>query len=200
MKKVNLLLVILYINNLILIIVNTYFAKIYIEIILWLFTKVEPRFTDLDNFDPTDFYGKLSLIFLSWFIIFLIISIINIISIVLDFRKNNSEMLFQKMKRIKIGLIPFWIINFICYFPVSIILLVAGHGFGFIIVPIFIFLSYTVLLLTSIFSILYLLNLKKKNIILQEQFIKHSILQLLFVVDIIDTINIIKKWGNPNSI
>jgi hypothetical protein len=200
MKKVNLLLVILYINNLILIIVNTYFAKIYIELILWLFTKVEPQLTDLDNFDPTDFYGKLNIILFLWFIIYLIISVINIISVVLDYRKENSEILFRKMKRVKIGLIPFWIINFICYFPISIILLVAGHGFGFLIVPIFIFLSYTVLLLTSIFSILYLLNLKKKNIIIQGQFIKHSILQLLFVFDIIDTIIIIKKWGKSNSI
>jgi hypothetical protein len=104
------------------------------------------------------------------------------------------------MKRIKIGLIPFWIINFICYFPISVFLLVVGHGFGFLIVPIFIFLSYIVLLLTSIFSILYLLNLKKNNIIVNKQFIIHSILQLLFVVDIIDTVNIIKKWGKSNGI
>jgi hypothetical protein len=74
-------------------------------------------------------------------------------------------------------------------------LLVVGHGFGFLIVPIFIFLSYTVLMLTSIFSILYLINLRKNKIILNKQFIVHLILQLCFVIDIIDIIYIIKKWG-----
>ena len=197
MKKVNLLISALYINSLILIIINTYFGKVFIELIVWIITKVEPDFTDFD--DPSNFYAKLFIVFSLWFIAYFVLSVINIISIALDYRNNNLEHIFQKMKRIKINLIPFWIINFICYLPMSAILLVAGHGFGFIIVPVFVFLSYTVLIVTSIFSILYLLKLRQNNILSKKQFIMHTILQLIFVTDIIDTIYIIKKWGRPNA-
>ena len=177
MKKVNLLVILLYINNLILIIANSF---VVLQI-------VKPQSVDFDI--------RYSYVLLLWFVIYLIVSIINIISILLDYRNNSSDRLFKKMKRVKITLIPFWIINFICYFPISVLGLLAGHGFGFLIVPIFIFVSYMVLLLTSIFSISYLLNLRKNKIITGKQLIMHSILQLCFVIDIIDTIYIIRKWG-----
>ena len=102
------------------------------------------------------------------------------------------------MKRIKLGLIPFWIINFICYLPISIFLIVVGHGFGFIIVPIFIFASYTILCLTSMFSVVYFKSLHKNGIITFKQGIIHSLLQFIFVIDIIDTIYIIRKWGKQD--
>jgi hypothetical protein len=165
-------------------------------IILFPITKIEPNFMDFDN--PSNFYTKLPIIFSLWVVTYSVLSIINIISILSDYKNNNIEKIFQKMKRIKTSLIPFWIINFICYVPISAILLAAGHGFGFIIVPLFIFLSYTVLILTSLFSILYLLKLRKNNIISRKQFVIHIILQLIFVIDIIDTIYVIKTWGKPN--
>ena len=175
MKKVNLLIGLLYLNNLILIIFNLF---------LWdILNKIEI------------FNDNIFLVLAIWFILFLIFSIINIISIRIDFKNNDSRKLLKKMRRIKIGLIPFWVINFLAYIPICTILIVAGHGFGFLIVPIFIFASYIVLLLTSIFSILYLLNLRKNGIIQNKNLIIHTLLQLLFVFDIVDTIYIIKKWG-----
>lgn len=178
MKKVNSFIALLYINNLILIIANLLFIVGFLE-----------------SFDTKIFSDKVFEILLLWSVVFLIISIVNIISIVLDYRNNNSERLLKKMKRVKFSLIPFWIINFICYIPISSLLLVIGHGFGFFIVPIFMAITYIVLLFTSIFSISYLLNIKKNKRITNWQFIGHSILQLCFIIDIIDTIYIASKWG-----
>lgn len=193
MKKINLLIGVLYINTLILIAVGIYFTKAIFDVII--------NKTDMThNINPTSFYNILLIIFLIWFIIYFIFSIINIIALIIDCKNNNLNILFNKMKRIKMGLIPYWIINFICYLPISMTWLVAGHGFGFIVVPIFIFASYTVLILTSIFSIVYLYKLQKNNIILKKQFIIHIILQLFFVIDIIDIIYILKKWNKPNGI
>ncbi|MDL2297165.1 hypothetical protein LJC68_07070 [Bacteroidales bacterium OttesenSCG-928-B11] len=98
------------------------------------------------------------------------------------------------MKRIKTGLIPYWVINFICYLPISAFLLLVGHGFGFIIVPIFIFASYTVLVVTSTFSIAYLLYLRTSNKINDRGLFIHVIWQSLFIADIIDTYRIIRKY------
>ena len=145
------------------------------------------------------FYKLLPFLFIIWVFTYIIFSIINIISLAIDYKNNNTEIIFKKTKRIKLGLIPFWIINFICYLPISIILILVGHGFGFIIVPIFISASYMVLILTSIFSIAYLKNLHKNRKIEFKKFIIHSILQLIFVIDIIDIIIILKKYGKSNA-
>jgi len=196
MKKVNLLISILYLNNVILVIISTYFFSAFIELLIFLFTKKELEITSFS--DSLNIYEKLPIIFLLWFIFYFIFSIVNIISLIYDYKNNNSEILFKKMKRLKIGLIPFWIINFICYIPISAILLVAGHGFGFIIVPIFIFLSYTVLIFTSIFSIVYLKLLRRNEIITKKQFIIHTILQLFFILDVIDTLYILKILRKTN--
>lgn len=196
MKKINLLIVMLYINTLILAIIDSYFFKPFIELIVFFITKNEPEMIDIS--DPSRFYNKWPIIFLLWFILFLVISLVNIISLIFDSKNNNLETLFNKMKRIKLGLISYWVLNFIFYIPISTILLVIGHGFGFLIVPIFIFASYIVLILTSLFSITYLYQLRKNNTISKKQFIINTILQLIFVIDIIDTIYIIRKWGKPN--
>jgi hypothetical protein len=196
MKKVNFLLAILYVNTLLLVIVFSYFIGAFIQIAAEFIFKIEMEGNNLKY--QNNIFEHLSTMFIIWFIIYFIISIINIVSIIIDYRKNDTELLFKKMKRVKIGLIPYWIINFICYVPISVVVLLAGHGFGFIIVPIFIFASYMVLCLTSLFSILYLLNLNKNNRISKKQFIIHALLQFIFVVDIIDTIYIIIKWGKSN--
>ena len=182
MKKVNILLGILYTNTLLLIII---FIAFYSSLIS------NNNNGSSDSWLPIIFFGV-------WFFSYILFSIINIVSLFIDYKNNNIKLLFKKMKRIKLGLIPFWIINFICYLPISIFLIVVGHGFGFIIVPIFIFASYTVLCLTSIFSVTYLKSLHKNGIITFKQCIIHSLLQFIFVIDIIDTIYIIRKWGKQD--
>jgi hypothetical protein len=191
MKKVNSLLAILYVNTLFLVIIFSYFIGTFIQIAAEFIFKIKIEGNNLEN--QSNIFEHLSTVFIIWFVLYCIISIINIVSIIIDYRKNDTELLFKKMKRVKIGLIPYWVINFICYLPISVVMLLVGHGFGFLIVPIFIFASYMVLCLTSLFSILYLLNLKKNNNISKKQFIIHTLLQLIFVVDIIDTIYLIIK-------
>lgn len=182
MKKINGLLATMYVNILLFIFVN-----------LFLFSE---RGTDKKQSGILNLlFEHLPMMFCIWFIVFGIISLICIISIIIDFKKNDTRKLYKKMKRIKLGLIPYWILNFICYIPISSLLLVVGHGFGFFIVPLFVLASYLVLLLSSSFSIVYLLNLRRNCIISTKQLIKHSIMQLIFVVDIIDIIYIIRKLG-----
>jgi uncharacterized membrane protein YfcA len=137
-------------------------------------------------------------IFNVWIVAYLTFSVINIIAAIKDYRNRNFELLYKKAKRIKFGLIPFWTINFLCYFIISCVIIPVGHGFGFLIVPLFIFCSYTVLVVTSIFSIMYILKLKADKILTKKESIIHIILQLCFVLDIIGMIYLIKKCSKPN--
>lgn len=181
MKKLNLLIGVLYLNTMGLIIVSIYlFFSIFNN------TNIGEKSSGSMEHIPN--------LFLVWLIIYVVSAVVNIITLVIDYKENKINLIYRKMKRIKIGLIPFWIINFICYVPISAFILAVGHGFGFIIVPIFIFASYTVLIVTSAFSIAYLLFLRTSDEIDNRKFIIHVIWQLFFVTDIIDTFRIIKKY------
>jgi hypothetical protein len=87
-------------------------------------------------------------------------------------------------KTIKFGLIPFWVINFIGYTALVIMINIPSHGFGIFIVPIPIIASYCVLIITSIYSILFLLLLLQNGKINNKQFLIYVIMQLCFVLDI----------------
>lgn len=184
MKKVNLLLVVMHLNTLLLLLVCLYILSESKAIVAVNDENIE-NLNRLFEYLPT--------IFWIWIPIFCIISVIIIISIIIDFKKNKTKVLYKKMKRVKIGLIPFWIMNFICYIPISFVLIVIGHGLGFFIVPFFVLGSYIVLLLSSLFSIAYLFNLRRNHVISTKKAMIHSIMQLFFVIDIIDTIYIIRK-------
>jgi hypothetical protein len=183
MKKVNLLLGILYINPLFLSVIVVFILKMGYN-----------NNTSSDRF--------LHLFFWIWVCLYIALLIINIVSLVIDYKGNNTELLFKKMKRIKLGLIPFWVINFLCSIFITIFCgFVLPMGIIFLVpflVPILIFPSYIVLCFTSVFSVIYLKSLYKNGILKIEPFIIHSILQFMFVTDIIDTLYIIEKWGKLN--
>jgi hypothetical protein len=72
-------------------------------------------------------------------------------------------------------------------------------GFVLLFIPIPIFLSYIILLVTSSYSISYLVLLKRNDIITRKQFRIYLVLQLCFVLDIIGIIyisNRVKKMSN----
>lgn len=185
MKKLNFLIGILYFNTVGLVIVAVYLILGLLSVSGEVNTSTEPSNT----------IGHVFLIlFCVWLLIYVLFAVINIIALVTNYKRKEFHLIYQKMKRIKTGLIPYWVINFICYLPISAFLLLVGHGFGFIIVPIFIFASYTVLVVTSTFSIAYLLYLRTSNKINDRGLFIHVIWQSLFIADIIDTYRIIRKY------
>jgi hypothetical protein len=169
-------------------------------------------------------FFSLLIILLVLTILYFVLFIKNIVSLKIDFKNNNTELLLKKMKRIKLGLIPFWIINFVCY--INIMLFTAFGAFWelykelgfynffivllrilsrpwlngdrFLIIPIFIYSSYIFLCLTSIFSIVFLMNLRKNNLLSKKQYVTNALLQLFFITDIIGVVYMIKKWDKSN--
>ena len=188
MKKVNILLVVMYLNTLLLFFVCLYiFSSIPGKVII--------NNREISSEQINNSYEYLPTMFWIWVVLFSIVGVINIVSVILDFLKNETNILYKKMKRVKLGLIPYWLFNFLFYIPISFSVLVIGHGFGFIFIPLLIFASYIVLLQTSTFSFAYLLSLRRNSIISNKQLIVQTIWQLIFMIDIIGTIYIIRKFG-----
>jgi len=122
-------------------------------------------------------------------IFFLVIFIINVVSLISDNDKNNIKSLYEKMMRVKIGLIPFCVIFFISHLH--------SHAdyYWYLELGLFLFFSYIVLISSSAFPIMFLNNLYKNNVIGVKEFKFLSILQLFFITDMISLVIIYKKWG-----
>jgi hypothetical protein len=168
-------------------------------------------------FDP-DYYSKIkilgilkeyifsdkhvTIIFIGYFLFIfvaeIIILIINLICILKDYENNNTKVTFKKMMRIKIFLIPYWIIIIIFFVLSKPEQLNFISSFLFFISSKIFTMNLVFFIYTSIFSIAYLRNLQKNSIVTGEDFKKHTILQLIFIIDIIDTVYIIRKWNKPN--
>jgi hypothetical protein len=136
-------------------------------------------------------YKLIPIIFLFWLSIYIYFIVINIINTVILYRQNNISELRKNAKIIKLTLIPFWILHFILSAIIIFIFLGISRGMGIIFVPIPIFFTYILLLITSIFSITYILLLNKNKYL--KHYYVHILLQLCFVIDIIDIIYLFRK-------
>jgi hypothetical protein len=135
-----------------------------------------------------------------WFLSFITITIISIIHAIKIFIQKDLLSLKIIAKIIKLGLIPFWILNFTGLAFLTIMINLPSHGFGIFIIPIPIMASYFVLIVTSFFSILYLLLLYKNKTIDNKHFLIYIITQFLFIFDIIGILHLFNKIRNENII
>jgi len=98
-----------------------------------------------------------------WFIAYIIISIRNIFYAKKLLVNNEKDDLKKSTELIKLKSVPFWILNFIFLFLITIAAVAGSRGGAIFLAPIPIFISYIILLGTSIFSIAYIRLLYKKN-------------------------------------
>jgi hypothetical protein len=158
------------------------------------------------------------ILFLLSFSIFFILLVVNYKSLAKDYKNNDLGSLCKKSKKIKIGFIPFWIINFISVvfiifhiqlfttlieiftnynFTVFYYLLLYYSFLSMKTIGVFCFL-YMNLIFSSIFSIILVKLMMNNNIIQKKYVIKHILKQFLFVIDIIDTIKLVGKYEKSN--
>ncbi|NLJ88534.1 MAG: hypothetical protein GX327_07130 [Epulopiscium sp.] len=160
------------------------------------------------------FYGsKIQNIFLLADIMLGIFSIIAIFlfgilcisNAVVLYRRGDLATLRQYMKVAKRGLIPFFIINFIYCAFLNMILFVASRGI-FIIGPIPIMIiimvsfTYLAVLFSSSYSIAFIIQLKKKDKLSQGVAFLNICLQLIFVLDIIELIYLLRRFRKENDV
>lgn len=111
-------------------------------------------------------------------------------SIDINYRRNS---MINRMLFFKLSVIPFFIFNFMLWTGVfGTLMLFPGGIFVLALVPIIIFLTFTVLLVTSSSTISVLVYCYRAKQIDISKLIVHIVLQLIFVVDVIDSIYLYK--------
>jgi hypothetical protein len=150
---------------------------------------------DFDSENPENYKPLIMVlsIFGIWLLLFMVMTIINAVNVIKRFLQKETNLLLEYTKKVKLGLIPFWVINFVGLTALTVMINMPSHGFGILIVPIPIMASYFVLITTSVLSILLLLLLFREGKINNKQFLIYIITQLCFVFDIIGIVYLFKK-------
>ena len=114
-------------------------------------------------------------------------------SLAADLATDDVEALFKKMRRVKIGFVPFWALCAmlaVFYLNNNVSYFILLHIVGAL---------YIHLICTSRFSLAYLRLLRRNGTIGEKQFAVHVVLQFLFIVDIASTIVLVKQHGKSGG-
>ncbi|MFL0248586.1 DUF6652 family protein [Candidatus Clostridium stratigraminis] len=123
---------------------------------------------------------------------------INALNSFILFKNNDYNSMRKSMKSLKFGVIPYFIINFIIYLLVFLLFFAASRGIILVtpipllfLIPIF--FTYLAVIFTSIYGIGFSLILYKEKRLRIGKLILHVVLQLCFVLDVLDTIILLAK-------
>lgn len=126
----------------------------------------------------------------------LIVCIIGIIRGYKLYKKADYISLRKSMTVLKLGSIPFYVINFLYSVFVCMALTIGTRGVGIVTVPLAVCFTYGIIIMSGIYGILYIKYLRK---VLPEEnrpSILHYIFQFVSVFDVVSTLVLIAGYKN----
>ncbi|OPX45967.1 hypothetical protein CLHUN_04420 [Ruminiclostridium hungatei] len=135
----------------------------------------------------------------------IVVGVISVFAACRLFQKQEYGILRHNMKILKFSSIPYLFINFIIYYLLFIIFFVASRGTATVTpIPLFfmfvIFFTYLGVIFTSAYGIGLLALLLKEKKLKAGCFLFHLLLQLCFVLDVVDTLVLMKKFKRNGSL
>ncbi len=128
-----------------------------------------------------------------------ILAVKNIINTYRLYKERQYNLLRKHMKVIKLGMIPYFIINFIIYILLFMLFFAASRGLIIFspipllfIVPVF--FTYLSMLFTSCYGIGFAAIVNSEKNLGNLKFIIHILFQLCFVLDVVSTIILLLKY------
>ncbi len=124
---------------------------------------------------------------LEWVLIFTFISVFfMVVSVIISLKENKDRKYLKSVMIRKILVVPFFIINFALWLLISVIMILPGGQFIIFVMPFAVGFAFLLMITTSIQTVLYIWfgDFGKKGRVF------HTIMQFIFVVDVIDTIYI----------
>ena len=155
--------------------------------------EVMARDKEIINLPMPGYYTIVFLVFGIWFLLFAVMSLVNIVNAMEKFIKKDFVLLEKYVKTVKLGLLPFWAINCAGYTALVVMANIPSHGFGIFIAPLPVMASYCVLLITSVYSILFFLLWFQNSTLTNKQILIYAIAQFCFVLDIAAILYFLRK-------
>lgn len=128
----------------------------------------------------------------------IVLAVFNVQSALLLFQVGDAFHLRRQMRTLKMGSIPYFVLNFILYVLLALLIIAASRGLViftpiplmFIIPVLFTYLS---LLFTSPYGIAYAATVHREGKMSAVGLAFHILLQLCFVLDVVDTAVLLMK-------
>ncbi len=117
--------------------------------------------------------------------------------------ENDEEALFKLMKKTKYGAIWIFIVNYIVNFIAIVILSLALFKLVFLALPyigLIVIMTYIDVVFTSSFGIIFVVMKKARGEMTSTAVIIHILLMLCFVIDVVDTIYLYRKFRKNKNI
>lgn len=134
----------------------------------------------------------------------LILLVRNVRQAINIYQRQDQGLLRSAMKRIKLGAIPFFVLNFFLCLLVAFLIFGISRGFAIFVPWVWlwvmsaIIITYAITAGTSVYGILFARTLNKDGLITTGSMVKHIILQLIFVLDMVDTIFLLRDSRKPH--
>lgn len=136
-----------------------------------------------------------TVLYLACMLLSMIIGIVNLVCAIKEAKKDTPDC-FRTILTFKLIHIPFYIINFLAWF---ILALAAANPFlmwMWLFIPVAIVYTYGVLLSTSLYACTHLLARKRNG--KQQKIWYHVLLQLTFVLDVVDSVFLYVKYKDTD--
>ena len=128
-----------------------------------------------------------------------IFAVINIINTIRLYKNREYNSMRTYMKVLKLGSIPYFVLNFIIYFLLFMLFFAASRGLiMFTPTPLLflipIFFTYLNVLFTSFYGLGFIATISKEKKLSKGKMLIHVLLQLCFVLDVISTIILLREY------
>ena len=120
-----------------------------------------------------------------------------VVAAVTAYRRNEADKLRQSWKWLKLWSIPFYVLNFLYSFFVWFVLVGASRGIMIVLVPIPVIFTCLLIVQSGCVGICYIMLLRKEC--RKPPSGVYYVLQLLSVIDIFDTIFVLKNYREERS-
>jgi hypothetical protein len=133
-----------------------------------------------------------------------IFAVKNIINTCRLYKNREYNSLRKYMKVRKLGVIPYFVLNFVIYFLLFTLFFAASRGLIlFTPIPLIfllpIFFTYLTVLFTSSYGIGFVAIINKEKRLKNGKLIIHVLLQLCFILDVISTIILLMKYKDEQT-
>ena len=160
---------------------------------------------------PLDLDWVYPILLVSWiagicltFVALLVLSLLHLAKAVRHLANGEAAPLRQGMRAMKLGSIPYFLLNFLYFILLAIVLLMGTRGLV-IMTPIpllfgvVVGMTYLVMLGNSVYGVCYVFHLRNQSRITNGKAVLHIILHGIFVLDILDTIILLARHKEHNK-
>jgi hypothetical protein len=130
---------------------------------------------------------------IAWVVAFLVFAVLNLFQAVKLSKHNDIAELRKRMKLLKLGAVPYFVLNFVLAGGLFVFFFAVSHGFGIFFVPVPLFFTWTISLATSVYGMGFVAVLNRSGRDAGTSLPMNMVMQFCLVLDIVSTVILLRE-------